>query len=233
MKRRLGMIREGLAGLERVPESIERIATLEGALGELERCVLMRLEALERRLRDRYERDASAVMRAPLEAGQITFEESRALYETTSSIAGPGPIIEVGTLFGSSTRVMALAKDQGRPLISVDVYKWNPLGLSPDSHFELTGFLLEELVRSHGLRLVRQDKDQFYRDYGGEPPALVFLDADHSYEATLADIQWAKSVGARVICGHDYNQEAFPGVCRAVDEEGGARLLVGTFWVLA
>jgi len=232
MGKLLRILREMRALPRQVAELEERLKGVQASVRESKKETLDRLGELETRLRNRYERDAEAVMRAPLEAGQITFEESLALYETTRSIEGPGPVVEVGTLFGSSTRIMALAKDPGRPLISVDIYRWNPLGLGPDSHFGLTSFLLQELVQSYGLELVRQDKDEFYREYRGEAPALVFLDADHSYEATLADIRWAKSAGARIICGHDYDQEAFPGVCRAVEEEGGAAKLAGTFWVL-
>jgi hypothetical protein len=45
----------------------------------------------------------------------------------------------------------------------------------------------------------------------------VFLDADHSYEETRSDIEWALAAGARIIAGHDYSVE-HPGVVRAVDE---------------
>jgi len=48
---------------------------------------------------------------------------------------------------------------------------------------------------------------------------LVFIDADHSYEATKADlVAWAPKVKASgILSGHDYNSD-FPGVVRAVRE---------------
>jgi hypothetical protein len=53
----------------------------------------------------------------------------------------------------------------------------------------------------------------------------------HTYEETKVDIQWARSVRASIICGHDYS-ERFPGVIRAVDEFGGPSQLRGSLWAL-
>jgi hypothetical protein len=75
------------------------------------------------------------------------------------------------------------------------------------------------------------DKGQFYRTYDGPPPALVPLDAVHTYEETKVDIQWARSVRASIICGHDYS-ERFRGVVRAVDAFGGPSQLRGSLWAL-
>lgn len=225
-----------LKSWKRLPARIEQIASQSEEAGRIAKetrsALGQRINELETRLKNRYERDAVQTMLAPIEAGQITFGESRAILETVAGLDADGPIVEVGTLFGSSTRILALGKDPARPLISVDIYKWNPLGLGPDAHFGLTKRLLEELVESYGVELIRQDKDEFYRDYAGPAPALVFLDADHSYEATLADIRWAKEAGAAVVCGHDYDEEAFPGVCQAVEEEGGLAKRVESFWIL-
>ena len=61
---------------------------------------------------------------------------------------------------------------------------------------------------------------------------MVFIDADHSYEETRKDIEWAKRIKAGLICGHDY-KEGCAGVIRAVDELGGVREKVESLWVLA
>ena len=60
---------------------------------------------------------------------------------------------------------------------------------------------------------------------------MVFLDADHGYEATKADIAWAQKVGAAIISGHDYGDHC-PGVGRAVEEAGGAACHAGGVWAL-
>ena len=166
-----------------------------------------------------------------LPVGQVTLTEARFLGDLVRSLSEPGPIIEIGTLFGWSTKVMALYKDSGRELISVDGYCWNPLGLSSENHCDVTARILSEAVRDHNVRLVRADKAAFYASYAGPPAALVFLDADHSYEQTAADIAWARRADAGVVCLHDYRPE-FPGVVRAVDEAGGPRNLVDSLVVL-
>jgi AmiR/NasT family two-component response regulator len=71
----------------------------------------------------------------------------------------------------------------------------------------------------------------FYRTYSGRPPALIFLDADHSYEATREDLIWATQFKDTIICLHDYRSE-WPGVITAVDELGGPAEIAGTLCVL-
>ncbi len=61
---------------------------------------------------------------------------------------------------------------------------------------------------------------------------VLFIDADHSYQATLADIKaWLPKVkSGGVLCGHDYG-DLFPGVKQAVDEMFGEAVRVrGTVW---
>jgi hypothetical protein len=79
---------------------------------------------------------------------------------------------------------------------------------------------------------INSDKNEFYRTYQDASPSLVFLDAVHTYEETKADILWAKHLNTKIICGHDYHKENYPGVLRAVDESGGPKKLVETLWVL-
>ena len=51
-------------------------------------------------------------------------------------------------------------------------------------------------------------------------PDMVFVDGDHSYEGCRDAIKAWKPKIARggLICGHDYNDEKFPGVIKAVKE---------------
>ena len=164
--------------------------------------------------------------------GQLSINEGRLLGDLVRSTDITRPIIEIGTLFGFSTIVISLFKQRQQPLITVDNYCWNPLGISPDVHFEVTKNRLAEIVAKHNARLLRMDKNDFYRTYDGPPPALFFCDADHSYEATKRDIMWAQSVGASIICGDDYDLASEPGVKRAVDELGGPRQLADGLFVL-
>jgi hypothetical protein len=164
-----------------------------------------------------------------LPKGELSFEEMVFLGALAGRLDGPGPIIEIGTLFGRSTMVMALNKPAGRPLITVDNYSWNPLHLPPHRHYSITRQILYEAIEKADVRQVNMDKKDFYRSYNGGPPAMVFLDAKHSYEETSADIAWARRIMAKVVCGHDYRIE---GVRKAVEEAGGAKEIGGSIWVL-
>jgi predicted O-methyltransferase YrrM len=163
--------------------------------------------------------------------GEVSTAEARFLGELVRQAPSGRPIIEIGTLFGTSTKVLTLFKENDTPLITVDAFVWNPLGISPEQHYRMTRAFLEEETAQHRVELVRMDKDAFYAQYDGPPPGLVFLDADHRYEPTKADITWAQSVGAAIISGHDYSAD-WPGVQRAVEVCGGARTVVGSVFVM-
>jgi hypothetical protein len=143
-----------------------------------------------------------------------------------------GPIVEIGTLFGLATVQLAVWKAPGRRIITVDDYSWNPWGLNRRAHALLTSRVLHALTRSGEVTPLVMEKKDFYRSFKGERPSLVFLDAVHTYEETMADIAWAKRIGAQTVSGHDYSDE-FPGVKQAVDESGRLARLVGSLWVLA
>ena len=162
---------------------------------------------------------------------QIGLREARFLGELVRGLDPTRPIIEIGTLFGHSARVIIENKHDAQQLITVDNYGWNPCGLPMEQHRHITQQLLHHPVRDARVKVVDMDKDVFYEGYSGPEPAMVFLDADHRYEATLADIDWALSVGSDLICGHDHS-DAKPGVVRAVAKRGGASALVDSLWVL-
>lgn len=148
------------------------------------------------------------------------------------SNALPGPIIEIGTLFGSSSLRIARWKLPDKKLITVDNYLWNSYSLDRASHFKLTKRILAPLIKSANVIQMNMDKSEFYRIYSGEPPAMVFLDADHSYEETKKDIEWAMRVSAEIICGHDYHLYEDKMVKQAVDEFGKPAKLCGSLWLL-
>lgn len=190
---------------------------------------------LRSRLRSAWRRASGADRLAcdalTLPMGQISLDESRFLGAKVAGLAGPGPIVEIGTLFGWSTRVMVLFKSPERRLISVDNYGWNPLALTPQQHRACTAEALRDGVARHGVELVEMDKNEFYRTYNGDRPALAFLDAVHTFEETAKDIAWARKLGVRCICVHDYSAD-HPGVMQAVDAAGGPVELVQTLAVL-
>jgi predicted O-methyltransferase YrrM len=164
--------------------------------------------------------------------GQISIEGARFLSELVRSSDSARPIIEIGTLFGWSTLVMVLAKPRDQKLITVDNYSWNPLGMTPEAHYAATRERLREAIEHHNVSQVHSDCKSFYATYEGPAPALFFCDADHSFQAVLGDLQWARRVGSAIICGDDFWPGAANDVVRAVNEMGGPRRVVGGLFVL-
>lgn len=172
------------------------------------------------------------VEEALLPKGEISLFEAIFLGNLVRNLEDDGPIIEIGTLFGRSTLVMATQKSIEINLVTVDNYSWNPLGISTEAHFRITQKILLEAKRKLNVHQIKSDKKEFYRTYQDGSPTLVFLDAVHTYEETKEDILWAKHSKTKIICGHDYHKQNHPGVVRAVDELGGPKKLVETLWVL-
>lgn len=167
-----------------------------------------------------------------MQRGQITLSEAKFLGKLVANLQSEGPIMEIGTLFGWSTRIICLFMDNDRQLISVDNFSWNPFNLPSDMHFEITNTVLADAISAGHLHLLRMSNLDFYNSYSGPTPAMIFIDADHEYEAVEQDIQGAMKLGAKVICGHDYDEKKCLGVVKAVNEHGGAKKVVGTLWVL-
>ncbi len=167
-----------------------------------------------------------------LEAYTVTETEWELLAEMVAQSAQyDGPIVEVGVLAGRTTQRLASLKAPHQKIIAVDNFCWNGWGLTPEEQWGLVKHSLSYLVATGHVEIQRVDKNQFYDQYAGPAPSMVFLDAMHDYEETKKDILWAQQIGAKIICGHDY-MEDFPGVIQIVDELGGPRLLRGSVYVL-
>ena len=163
--------------------------------------------------------------------GLTADDEARLVYLVRRAAAHDGPIVEFGTLFGITTRLIAATARPGQAVITVDDFSWNPFGLPPAAHERFArGVLRSELTEGRVELRVATSAD-FRRADSGPVPALVFLDADHSYEAVRDEIAWARARGVPIICGHDYGVARF-GVTRAVDEAFGAGSVTigGTVW---
>jgi hypothetical protein len=163
---------------------------------------------------------------------EISLSEARFLGDLVRRAEPARPIVEIGTLFGSSTRVLALFKAADTALITVDSFRWNPYGLTRDQHARITKQIIAEAANQYNVELRQMDKRTFYESYTGASPGLVFLDASHSYASTREDILWAQQLDAGIICGHDYS-DRFPGVIKAVDESGGVAEMVETLFVMS
>ena len=171
--------------------------------------------------------DPSAVV-----LGNLTpADEARLTELVQRAAAHDGPIVEFGTLFGITTRLITAAARPGQRVVTLDNFSWNPFGLPPAVQERFARGVLRTELAEGRVELQVVGSDAFRRDYRGAVPALVFLDADHSYAAVRDEIAWARALGVPIICGHDYGVARF-GVSRAVDEAfgTGAVTVGGTVW---
>jgi hypothetical protein len=164
--------------------------------------------------------------------GSVSEQDKRAIIDLLRLAAAlPGPIIEVGTLFGFTAQLIAAHKPQGKELLCVENFSWNPFFLTSSDHQILTKKVLYYCTMHCNTRIINQDKQKFYDDYDGQRPSMVFIDAFHQYESVMDDLRWATKIGIPIISGHDYCDK-YPGVVRAVDETFGDRVRVSG-WVWA
>lgn len=152
----------------------------------------------------------------------------RELVQNANAI--PGPIIEVGTLYGFTTQHMAAAKDPEKRLITIDNFSWNAVGMDQEAHRQFCRRSLFYLTQRCQTEIFDGTSASFYESYDGSTPSMVFIDAFHSYEEVIKDIRWAVSKNVPIVSGHDYGM-SWPGVKKAVDECFGSQVrVVGSLW---
>jgi len=163
--------------------------------------------------------------------GSISGEDKTGIIENTKKAAAyPGPIVEIGALFGFTTQLIATHKPRDKALIAVENFIWNPFLLPPRHHQSFTERALYYCTKELNTQIFDGSNELFYNSYKGEKPAMVFIDADHTYEGVKTDIAWARKTRVPIISGHDYC-DVHPGVRRAVDEAFGENIVVhGSVW---
>ena len=62
-----------------------------------------------------------------------------------------GPIVELGTMFGHTTLLIASLKESFRKLITVDDFSWNPFCLPSDVHRTFTKIGVKPLPSGMGI----------------------------------------------------------------------------------
>ena len=146
--------------------------------------------------------------------GGLTDEEIAGL---VSWLPDEGTFVEFGTLFGFTAKAVAVAKPKLK-VVAVDNFSWNPFGLPPALHEAFARRILSREIEEGRVEIVKATSEDFRRQCETLPDA-VFFDALHQYEPVRDEIAWAKKIGVKCICGHDYgNPRPVFGVTRAVDE---------------
>lgn len=164
-------------------------------------------------------------------AGSVVPEELPFLKELVElSAKYPGPILEIGTLYGFTTQHIAEYKKTDQELITVDNFSWNPIGLTADAHRDFCFRSIYYLRKCANTTIFEGTGTSFYSSYDGVTPSMVFIDASHTYDGVMEDITWAVERGIPIISGHDYSDD-FPGVKKAVNETFPEKFRVtGSLW---
>lgn len=163
--------------------------------------------------------------------GSINDEDEKEIIELIKkAVHLPGPIIEIGSLFGFTTQLIASYKPIKKKLIAIENFSWNPFSLPPDDHRLIWQRVMRYCIFHCNTSLFDGSNRDFYQSYAGEKPARVFIDASHEYGDVKEDIAWASKLDVPIIAGHDYFP-LYQGVVKAVHEEFGESVRVkGSVW---
>lgn len=166
--------------------------------------------------------------------GWLANEEGDRLAALAAQVAPDHVIVELGSYRGKSACFLAYGSQQGnqRPVYCVDLWtiggQWESaeerrpggaLHHEDPSHYET----FKANTAPYADRIVEVNAHSHAAGHkwkGGRTIGLLFVDADHRYEATLGDLEaWAPHVApGGWICCHDYVNADYPGVALAVDE---------------
>lgn len=134
--------------------------------------------------------------------GWLSEKEASLLWRMVQATSGP--ILEVGVYYGRSTCLMAAAAGPKRPVYAVDPF----MGFdTTDVTGEGVRAAFEANLRSRGLTNVRLFPCRI-EDW--QPPSsvgLAYLDGDHTFFGTQAQIRAAWAASADVILIHDVNDK--------------------------
>jgi hypothetical protein len=165
--------------------------------------------------------------------GGISDEDRRGIREAVARAAAfSGPIVEIGTLFGWTTQLIASLKSPEKELIAIENFSWNPFCIPPNDHRVITERTLHYCVQHCRTQIHDGSAQSFYESYQGPTPSMVFIDGDHSYAGVQADLAWALKRKVPIIAGHDFNSVLHAPIVRAVKERfDGDVDLFGTVWI--
>jgi len=159
-------------------------------------------------------------------------EEAAALAQLAS---GAGEVLEIGSAFGYSAIVMALA---GAHVTAVDPHTWVPDSLAGmERNLVAYGVTDRVAILAESSAPVLATFALAIAHVPLTPFGLVFIDGDHSAPAVRADVDAALKVlrpGGVLAC-HDYGEDCCcPGVRQALDEAfpGGPDELTGSLFVV-
>lgn len=150
---------------------------------------------------------AEAIARAKSIEGFLYDSEVEFLYDNAASVTGRGVIVEVGSWKGKSTTALAagaIASGTDTPVYAVDTFRGSPEHQGGGPIDNLPAFQHNLAGLADRVCVIRATSLDAAREFH-EPIELLFIDADHSYEAVRADFDaWMPHViPGGIIALHD------------------------------
>jgi hypothetical protein len=137
-------------------------------------------------------------------------------------------VVEIGSWKGRSTK--ELLENCKGTVYAVDTWEGSKEDISGMIAKEQDIF--SEFMKNVGdysnLKILKGKSVDIAEKFEGSVD-MVFIDADHSYEAVKADIEAWLPKCKKIFCGHDYSL-AFPGVLKAVNEKFDIKYKADTLW---
>jgi len=141
-----------------------------------------------------------------------TDEERECLASLAREVKQRGLILEVGTLYGGVTAVLALAAPTSG-VVTIDDFSWHPEGLPVNSAASVYSSLHDAGIKN--VRIIEGDSRDIARAWNTNID-LLWIDGGHSYEYVYSDL-FHFGQYAEVIALHDYKNPLWPTIEKAID----------------
>ena len=165
--------------------------------------------------------------------GWMLFPELTWLYETAKKYKS---ICELGSWKGRSTHALCTgASIGGGHITAVDHFQGSDderdLTREAAKHTDVYGDFCKNTAGFTNLTVIKQSCEKAVEDIPDGAFEVVFIDAEHSYQAVCRDIKQWLPKATKILCGHDY-MDRWPELKNAVrDTIGQPDEVHGTIWV--
>lgn len=135
----------------------------------------------------------------------------RGLVDPIKKLQGDLVGVEIGVCNGVTSELFAQEITNIKTLYAVDNYPsfvdWDGTRVTEERQAETMRRCKERLAKFSNVEFVYKSSTEFGETLTDESLDFVFIDGDHSYDATLKDIQlyWPKVKTGGVFAGHDIN----------------------------
>lgn len=142
-----------------------------------------------------------------------TMKERECLAKLSREVPKGGKIMEIGSLYGGSTSILALA-NPGAIVIAIDEFSWTPEGYKTASAEQFIANMKELNIQNVSIR--PEDSRVFALHNSEGEVDLLFIDGGHSFEYVYSDINNFGKY-AKVIALHDFDNPFWKSVREAVE----------------